>query len=64
MISILILCCLLVLLIIVQHTKQENFAWSCTWIPEKDYWQESWLMGTEGPSRSITADTIRSLNPL
>ncbi len=61
---ILVLTLLLILLLIFNQTKQENFAWSCTWIPEKDYWKESWLMGTDGPSRSITADTIRTINPI
>jgi hypothetical protein len=39
---ILILSFLLLLLII---SKKEKFSWSCTYIPNKPYYNEDWILG-------------------
>jgi len=46
-ILVLSLCLFLLSLCLVFYRSKEGFSWSCTWIPNKAYYMEDWLLGPE-----------------
>ena len=41
------------------NTNTENFAWSCTWTPNVDYYKEDWLLGDNPVVNSIVRGSIQ-----
>ncbi len=56
-----IICIVLFLIIvyIVINYIPENYAWSCTFIPNKNYYKEDWILGDNQMSDRIAALAIK-----
>ena len=50
---------LLVILNIFSNNSLENYSWSCTFTPNKDYYKQDWILGDNHMSDRIASLAIK-----
>ncbi len=55
----LLLVIVLILLTILSTNNVENYGWSCTFTPNKDYYKQEWILGDNHMSDRIAALAIK-----
>jgi hypothetical protein len=57
--SILFLVVLLMSSFIQKELNIENYGWSCTYTPNKDYYLEDWILGSNPAGLAMARDSIK-----
>jgi len=50
----------MVVLVFAVGKARENFAWSCTFTPNVDYYKGDWLLGGNAAGEAMARDAIKS----
>jgi hypothetical protein len=57
--EVLIFALLVTIIILLLLNNKENYAWSCTFTPNKDYYKEDWILGNNPGALALARDNIK-----